>query len=205
MESERLVGFLERKESKMNPWEIMDVLEEKGALGKGHFRLSSGLHSDVYIQCAKVLQYPHLAESLADAIAAHFKEDPVDLVASPAMGAVILGYLVALSLGKRMIFAERVNDKLVFRRGLRVSKGEKVLLVEDVITTGSSIRELMELVRKEGGEILGVGALIERGEGIDLEVKKNTLVQVKAEVWRPEECPLCSQGLPLEVPGSRGI
>ncbi|MEJ5185530.1 MAG: orotate phosphoribosyltransferase [Candidatus Geothermincolales bacterium] len=189
----------------MNPWEVMDILQERGAVEKGHFGLSSGLHSDTYVQCAKVLQYPHLAESLADAIASSFRDEPLDLVASPAMGAVILGYMVALSLGKRMIFAERVNDRLTFRRGLKVQKGEKVLLVEDVITTGSSLRELMELVKGEGGEVLGIGALIERGEGEDFGVKKRTLVQLKADVWKPEECPLCARGLPLEVPGSRGL
>jgi orotate phosphoribosyltransferase len=189
----------------MNPWEVMDILRERGAVEKGHFRLSSGLHSDTYVQCAKVLQYPHLAESLADAIASAFRDDPVDLVASPALGAVILGYMVALSLGKRMIFAERVNDRLTFRRGLRVEKGERVLLVEDVITTGGSLKEMMELVNGKGGEVWGIGALIERGEGEDFGVKKKTLVQLKAKVWRPEECPLCAQGQPLEVPGSRGL
>lgn len=187
----------------MNKGEIVEIFEREKAIQKGHFLLSSGLHSDTYVQCARVLQHPHLAESLADEIARGFDEERVDLVISPALGGVIIGYMVALALGKSMVFAERADDRLCLRRGLEMKKGERALVVEDVITTGGSIRELMELVEGEGAVVAGVGALIERGEDRDFGTGKRVLHRIEAETWNAEECPLCRKGVKMVIPGSR--
>lgn len=187
----------------MNPWEVMEIFQREGAVEKGHFLLSSGLHSDTYVQCAKVLQYPHLSESLANELSKGFDSDTIDLVISPALGGIIIGYMVALSLGKRMIFAERVEDRLQLRRGQVLKEGERALVVEDVITTGGSVNEVIELVRSHGGEAAGVAALIERGEDRDFGVPKKVLLRIGASAWEPAACPLCKEGLELEIPGSR--
>jgi len=181
----------------------MEILEREGALRKGHFLLSSGLHSDTYVQCAMVLQYPHLAESMADELARGFQESEVDLIISPALGGIIIGYMVAMALKKRMIFSERTEGRLSLRRGQVIGEGERALIVEDVITTGGSVRELMDLVRECGGQVAGLAALIERGESRDFGVPKKVLVGLEAPVWDPADCPLCREGLELEAPGSR--
>lgn len=187
----------------MNPAEVMEIFEREGAVQKGHFLLTSGLHSDTYVQCAKVLQYPHLAESLAGALAKEFGSEEIDLVVSPALGGIIIGYMVALALARRMVFAERKEGKLVLRRGQSIPTGARVLVVEDVITTGGSVKEVMELVREAGAEVRGVGALIERGGDRDFGVPKKVLLQLEARAWDPAECPLCREGLEVETPGSR--
>lgn len=189
----------------MNQWEILEILEREGAVQKGHFLLSSGLHSDTYVQCARVLQFPHLAESLADELARGFAGIPVDLVISPALGGIIIGYMVAMALRKRMIFAERVDGRLTLRRGQVLERGERVLIVEDVVTTGGSVQEIMRLVEAHGGEPAGLGAIIERGEGRDFGIPKRILLRLEAPVWEPGECPLCRRGVELEAPGSRHL
>ncbi len=188
----------------MNRWEVLEILEREEAVRKGHFRLASGLHSDTYVQCAMVLQHPHLAESLAGEIAAGFKGEEVDLVLSPALGGVIIGYMVAMALSRRMLFAERVEGQMALRRGQRIEKGEKVLIVEDVMTTGGSVRELAQLVTALGAEMAGVGALISRGEGAAMDVRRHALVRLEAAAWEEEACPLCRKGMRLEIPGSGG-
>ena len=187
----------------MNQWEIEEIFEREKAIEKGHFQLSSGLHSDTYVQCARVLQHPHLSESLADEIAKGLDGELVDVVISPALGGIIIGYMVGLALGKRMLFAERVGEQLVLRRSQELHEGERALVVEDVITTGGSVRELMELVTKSGAVLAGVGALIERGEDRDFEVPKNILLRIDASAWDPSQCPLCRKEVKLEIPGSR--
>ncbi len=187
----------------MNQWEVLEILEREGAVQKGHFLLSSGLHSDTYVQCAKVLQYPHLAESLADELAREFRDLEVDVVVSPALGGIIIGYMVGLAMRKRMIFAERVNGRLVFRRGQALTEGERALIVEDVITTGGSVQELMKLVEEKGGQPVGLGAIIERGEDRDFGIPKRVLLRLEAPIWEPQQCPLCRRGFELEIPGSR--
>ncbi|NPV59575.1 MAG: orotate phosphoribosyltransferase [Actinobacteria bacterium] len=187
----------------MNPAEVMEIFEREGAVQKGHFLLTSGLHSDTYVQCAKVLQYPHLAESLAGALAKGFEGADIDLIASPALGGIIIGYMVALSMGKRMVFAERKEGRLTLRRGQTIHGGARVLVVEDVITTGGSVNEVMELVREAGGEACGLAALIERGGDRDFGVPKKVLLKLEANAWDPAECPLCRDGVELETPGSR--
>lgn len=182
---------------------IQQIFEEKKALLRGHFLLSSGLHSDLYFQCALVLQYPDVADRFGRFLAQRFSEK-IDVVLSPALGGVVLGQAVALDLGVRAIFAERESGKMTLRRGFQISKGEKVLCVEDVLTTGGSVRETVELAKALGGEVVGVGALVERAQlPIDFGVRKETLLSLPLKVYKPEECPLCQQGLPLVKPGSR--
>lgn len=187
----------------MNQWEVLEIFEREGAVQKGHFLLSSGLHSDTYVQCARVLQHPHLAESLADELAKGFEQYDVDLVVSPALGGIIIGYMVAMALRKRMVFAERTGEEMALRRGLSIDAGERALIVEDVITTGGSVKELMEMVESAGGRVEGLGALIERGKERSFEVPKKVLFRLKASVWEPQDCTLCGEGVRLEAPGSR--
>jgi orotate phosphoribosyltransferase len=187
----------------MNQWEVLEILEREGAVRKGHFLLTSGLHSDTYVQCAMVLQHPHLAESLAGEIAKAFREQEVDVVISPALGGIIIGYMVAMTLRKSMLFAERSEGMLRLRRGQSVSPGERALIVEDVITTGGSVGELIGVVEDAGAKVVGVAALIERGEGRDFGVSRKVLLELEASAWEEGSCPLCREGVKLEAPGSR--
>jgi len=187
----------------MNQWEVLEIFEKEGAVRKGHFLLSSGLHSDTYVQCAMVLQHPHLAESMADELAKAFDPEAVDLVISPAMGGIIIGYMVAKALRKRMLFAERVQGDLCLRRGQSIASGERALIVEDVITTGGSVRELMDLVVAAEARTAGLGALIERGGDADFGVAKGVLLKLEVSAWEEESCPLCGEGVKLEAPGSK--
>ena len=187
----------------MNQWEVLEIFEKEGAVQQGHFLLASGLHSDTYVQCARVLQHPHLAESLADELAGRFAGEEVDVVVSPALGGIIIAYMVAMAMRKRMLFAERVEDVFALRRGQFLSAGERALIVEDVITTGGSVRELITLVQEGGANVAGLGALIERGEERDFGVAKNVLVRLETSAWDADQCPLCREGVKLEAPGSR--
>jgi len=187
----------------LNQAEYMAIFEREGAVEKGHFLLSSGLHSDTYIQCVRVLQYPHLAERLADELAKGFDQEKVDVVLSPALGGIIIGYMVAMAMGKRMVYAERTGDQLLLRRGQALQRGERVLLVEDVITTGGSLRELIELAGRDGAMISGIGALIERGGLRDFGLAKKVLLPIDVMAWEADNCPLCREGAALQAPGSR--
>ena len=191
----------------MNPTEIMQVLEQKGAVLHGHFVLSSGRHSDLFVQKFRVLEHPRLAERFGESIAEQF-DSRFDLVACPAVGAVVLGFTTALAGGARMIFAERAGGAMAFRRGFEVGPHERVLVVEDVVTTGGSAREVVDLVRSGGGTVVGVGALIDRSEASDppdLTVPLKALLRVPATSWAPPECPLCARGEPVTDPGSRRL
>ncbi len=187
----------------MNQWEVLEIFEREGAVQKGHFLLASGLHSDTYVQCARVLQHPHLAESLANELARGFASEEVDVVVSPALGGIIIGYMVAMAMRKRMLFAERVEDTLELRRGQCMDDGDRALVVEDVITTGGSVQELMALVKEKGADVAGLGALIERGKDREFKVTKNVLLRLETSAWEAEQCPLCREGVKLEAPGSR--
>ena len=190
----------------MNPTEIMQVLERKGAVLNGHFVLSSGRHSDVFVQKFRVLEQPRLAQRFGESIADLFGD--FDLVACPAVGAVVLGFTTALAGGARMIFAERSGGGMEFRRGFAIDPHERVLVVEDVVTTGGSAREVVDLARAAGGAVVGVGALIDRSDPDDppdLTVPLRALLKVPATSWPPEECPLCARGEPLTDPGSRRL
>jgi orotate phosphoribosyltransferase len=189
----------------MRPDQILRTLEDVGAIRKGHFELSSGRHSDTYIQCALVLQFPKHAEELGRALAAEFHDLRVDCVASPALGGVVLGHEVARALGVRAIFVERdATGRMTLRRGFELGLGERVLVVEDVWTTGGSTRETIGVIEEEGGDVVAVGALINRSGGpLDLPVRAEALLEISVQSYEPEECPLCRAGGAAVRPGSR--
>jgi len=181
----------------------LQTFRETRAYLKGHFRLSSGLHSGEYLQSALVLQHPDLAEKLGRELAQTMPKGQV--VVSPALGGLIIGHEVARAMGARFLFTERdPSGKTTLRRGFVLTPGETAVVVEDVVTTGGSTREVMELLRAGGVQVLGVGSIIDRSGGrVDLGVPRVALATLDAVSWVPEECPLCQQGLPVEKPGSR--
>lgn len=188
----------------MTERETLDLYEKTGALMRGHFRLTSGLHSDVYLQSALVLQYPEHAAALGAALAAPFRDTAAATVLAPAIGGILVAHEVARALGARCLFAERENGAMTLRRGFALSAGERCLVVEDVITTGGSTREVVECVERAGGVVVGVGSLIDRSGGAArFAVKRVALATVQAETWKPEACPLCTAGSPAIKPGSR--
>ncbi|KUK31773.1 MAG: Orotate phosphoribosyltransferase [Thermoanaerobacterales bacterium 50_218] len=184
--------------------ELLEIFRNSGALLEGHFLLSSGLHSDRYIQCALVLQYPDLAAKLGAELARWFQDLPVDVVIGPALGGILVAYEVARALNVRAIFAEREDGVMTLRRGFSVNPGERVLVVEDVVTTGGSTREVIEVVQKAGAQLIGVGALVDRHTGtLDFGVPFHSLLRLEIATYSPESCPLCEKGKPLVKPGSR--
>lgn len=183
--------------------DTMQAFRETGAYLKGHFRLTSGLHSNEYLQSALVLQHPEIAERLGREMASLLSK--AEVVASPAIGGLIIGHEVARSLGARFIFTERdASGKMVLRRGFSIRPGEQAVVVEDVITTGGSTREVIELLTAAGARVIGAGSIIDRSGGrADLGVPRVALATLDVVSWQPEECPLCKQGVPVEKPGSR--
>ncbi|MFZ5899085.1 MAG: orotate phosphoribosyltransferase [Bacillota bacterium] len=190
---------------KLSEDEIKGILESSGALLSGHFLLTSGRHSGQYIQCAQVLKYPRHCETLGRAIAAPFAGEDIDLVIGPALGGVIIAYEVARVLDTQCLFTERENGKMTLRRGFRVKPGDRVLVVEDVVTTGGSVMEVMDVVRGCGGEVAGVGVIVDRSGGkVDFGVRKHALLTLDIATYTPEKCPLCIAGeAPPIKPGSR--
>ena len=184
------------------PPEARALLERTGALLTGHFLLSSGRHSDVYVQKARVLERPRETMPLALAIASWY--EGVDVVVAPAVGAIALGFAVALAAGARSVFAEREDGVMALRRGFELAAGERALVVEDVVTTGASAREVWELVGRAGADRLGVAALIDRTTA-DPGFPMRAVVRVEAASWEPVECPLCERGVPMTSPGSRHL
>jgi orotate phosphoribosyltransferase len=184
----------------MTPEEARKILEQTAAVLKGHFRLTSGLHSDIYVQKARVLEHPRFAMALAREIASWYPR--IDVVVSPAVGAIALGFGVALEAEARSIFTERDEGRMRLRRGFRIDSGEHALVVEDVITTGGSAAEVFELVQESGAEPLGVAALIDRSTG-RLSFPHRAVLRVEAASWEAARCPLCKEGMPLDSPGSR--
>ena len=184
--------------------DVLTVFEQTGAYLKGHFRLTSGLHSDEYLQCALVLQHPAIAEQFGRDLAAQL--GPADVVISPAIGGLIIGHEVARALGARFIFTERDAGKMALRRGFSLEAGQRVVVVEDVITTGGSTREVIDVARAAGAEVTRAGSIIDRSGGAaDLGVPRIALATLQVRTWKPEECPLCQQGLPVVKPGSRAV
>ena len=184
--------------------EILEIFRQHAAVLEGHFILSSGLHSDRYIQCALVLQHPRVAEQLCSELAAKLRRLGATVVAAPALGGVIVSHEVARALGLRALFTERQEGVMTLRRGFSLAAGEPTLVVEDVITTGGSTRETMAAVEQAGGKVVGVGALIDRGGGkADLGVPQAALVTLSVQNYDPANCPLCKSGLPAIKPGSR--
>lgn len=188
---------------------VLELFQESGAYLKGHFRLTSGLHSPEYLQCALVLQHPRHAETLGKVLGESISELPgaekIDTVVSPAMGGLIIGHEVARALGARHIFTERdAERKMTLRRGFTVQPGEKIVVIEDVITTGGSSAEVVELLRAAGAEVVAAGSIIDRSGGhASLGVPRVALATMNVVSWEPDACPLCAQGLPVVKPGSR--
>jgi orotate phosphoribosyltransferase len=184
--------------------QTLELYEKTGALMRGHFRLTSGLHSDVYLQSALVLQYPEHAAALGTALAETFRPDGVQTVLAPAIGGILVAHEVARALGVRALFSEREGGVMRLRRGFALATGERCLVVEDVITTGGSTREVVQCVGDLGGVVVGVGSLIDRSGGAAaFTVKRVALATVTATTWAPEGCPLCKTGSQAIKPGSR--
>ncbi len=184
--------------------QIIDILKEAGAFLEGHFLLTSGRHSDKYVQCARVFLDAKYSEPICKEIADHFRDDDVDIVIGPAMGAVQLAYEVGRQLGCRNFFTEREEGKMTLRRGFAVEPGDRVLVVEDVVTTGGSAKEVVEIVKASGGIVVGVGSVIDRTGGkMDFGVPFRPALSMEVVSWAADECPLCKEGLPYVKPGSR--
>jgi orotate phosphoribosyltransferase len=183
---------------------VLELFRTSGALLEGHFRLSSGLHSDRYLQSALVLQHPELASRLGEALAARTRHLEPTVVLSPALGGIVIGYEVARALGVRALFAERQEGALTLRRGFSLADTDRVLVVEDVITTGGSTRETMEVARAAGAHVLGAAAIVDRGhDPARLHLPVQALLQLDVPAYHSESCPLCAKGVPLVKPGSR--
>ncbi|NPV27703.1 MAG: orotate phosphoribosyltransferase [Firmicutes bacterium] len=186
--------------------EALAMFKEDQALLEGHFRLTSGRHSDRYMQCALVLQHPDHTARLGEELARRFRGQRIDLVIGPAMGGIIVAYEVARALGVRALFTERENGVMSLRRGFTIKPGEKVLVVEDVVTTGGSVQEVIEVVKGQGGEVVGVGVLVDRSNGqVKFGVQQEAVLTLDVVSWPAEECPLCKEGLPVVKPGSRQV
>ncbi|MGI6469486.1 MAG: orotate phosphoribosyltransferase [Syntrophomonadaceae bacterium] len=185
--------------------QALQIFTQAGALLEGHFRLTSGRHSNQYMQCAQVLKYPAFTEELARHLAEVFKDDGVEVVIGPAMGGIVVAYEVARQLGVTGMFTERENGQMALRRGFSIEPGQRVLVVEDVVTTGGSVKEVMEVVEQLGGQVAGVGVLVDRSNGaVDFGVKQAAVLSLDINSWEAEACPLCREGkLPLVKPGSR--
>ncbi len=186
--------------------EIIHIFEKTGALKKGHFKLTSGLHSSTYFQCALVLQYPEYCSLIAGKIADKFRDHKVDVVISPAIGGIVIGQEVGRQLGVRTIFSEREQGEMKLRRGFELKPGERVLICEDVVTTGGSVFEVLEIVKKYRAEIAGVGFIVDRSGGqVKFSENRFSLVELSVESFQPEECPLCKENIPVNKPGSREV
>jgi orotate phosphoribosyltransferase len=192
----------------MNNDEILQLFKDRGALLNGHFKLTSGLHSDSYLQCALLLQYGCDGDRLGAELSRRFKkyatEKPITAVVAPAMGGILLSYVIARGLGARSLFAERVDGKFELRRGFVLAPGENVIVAEDVLTTGGSVREIVQLVESQGANVVGIGALADRSAGnVQFSAPKEALLTIPLVTYSPDSCLLCQQNIPLVKPGSR--
>ena len=186
--------------------ELLDLFRKSGALLEGHFRLTSGLHSPGYLQCALVLQHPESAQRLGAAIAAQVRELRPSVVLSPALGGIVIGHEVGRALGARAIFAERQDGDLTLRRGFMIAETDRVLVVEDVLTTGGSTRETMQVATAAGGRVVAAGSIVDRSNGAaKFDVPYVGLLQMNLPTYEPDQCPLCAQGMPVVKPGSRPV
>jgi orotate phosphoribosyltransferase len=185
--------------------DVIDLFRESGALLEGHFRLSSGLHSAGYLQCALVLQHPRHAEALGQALAEKLKPLGATVVLSPAIGGLIIGHEVGRALGVRAVFAERQNSQMTLRRGFTLAAADRVVVIEDVVTTGLSTRETIAVAQAAGATVVGAGAIIDRSGGSsDVGVPMSSLVTLSLPTYEEAACPLCQNAVPIHKPGSRG-
>jgi len=190
----------------MTDEQILQALHDSEAIRTGHFVLTSGRHSGTYVQCARVLEDPQLTTSLAETAVERLPEGlDIDLVAAPAVGGLIIGFAVAKALGVKFIFSERESGAMVFRRAFAVPAGARVLVVEDVVTTGGSVGEVVELVESAGGQVVGVVSLIDRGGNKKFDKPFWPLLTLEVESWGPDECGLCADDVPVYSPGSRRL
>ena len=188
----------------MNSEEVINDFKAAGALLEGHFQLTSGLHSDTYLQCARVLQFPEKAEAFGKAIAENFKHQGITLVAAPAIGGIVIGHEVARALGTRFIWTERESGTMILRRGFEVKPGEKTIVVEDVITTGGSTRETIEALIRAGAEVVGAASIIDRSSGqADVGLPRFALATLNVQSVQSSECDACRRGEAAVKPGSR--
>lgn len=188
----------------MNAEQVIEQFRKTGALLEGHFQLTSGLHSTVYLQCALVLQFPEFAEAFGRAIAERYRKEGIQLVASPAIGGIVIGHEVARALGARFVWTERESGVMTLRRGFSVSPGEKTLVVEDVITTGGSTRETIEALKQAGADVVAAASIIDRSGGsVDVSVPRTALATLKVLSVDPADCDACELGEPVVKPGSR--
>jgi orotate phosphoribosyltransferase len=183
--------------------EILTLFKSTGALLEGHFQLTSGLHSTQYVQCARVLQYPVYAEKLCRMIVSTFAGNSIDVVIAPALGGIVVGQEVGRQLGVRTLFTERSNATMQLRRGFEIVAGEHVLVCEDVVTTGGSVQEVIEIVERSGAHVVGVGAIVDRSGGGTKLPNLHAAITMEVETYAPSVCPLCRRGFPIEKPGSR--
>ncbi len=184
--------------------EVLQIFTEAKALLNGHFRLTSGRHSNQYMQCAQVLKFPKAAEKLCSDLAEKFQGEKIDLVVGPAMGGIIVSYEVARALGVPSIFCEREQGEMKLRRGFTFEPGTNILVVEDVVTTGGSVKEVINVIRELGGNIVGVGVLVDRSNGkTDFGVPLQAELSMDIQSWEADDCPLCKEGIPVVKPGSR--
>ena len=190
----------------MNSEEYIKIFKDSGALLDGHFILTSGRHSSSYFQCAKLLQYPKYLELFSKNIADHFKENEIDLVVSPAIGGIVLGTEVGRLLRKRTVFAERVDGEMKLRRGFEIKTNEKILIVEDVITTGGSVKEVMSLVQSFAADIIGVGVIVDRSSGsVVLHENQLSLASLEVKSYDSSDIPSELARIPVQKPGSRSL
>lgn len=186
----------------MNEQKVLEIFRQAGALLEGHFLLTSGLHSGIYWEKFKVLQYPEFTSTLCGMIADHYRNEKIDVVAGPTTGGIILAFETARNLGTRSIFAEKDSDGRSFRRGFFINPGERVLIVDDILTTGGSVIEVIEAVNKLNGDIRGIGILVDRSDRkIDLGAPLFSCLRSETQTYQPEQCPLCRRDLPLVRPG----
>jgi orotate phosphoribosyltransferase len=188
----------------MTETEVLDLFRQSGALLEGHFRLSSGLHSDRYLQSALVLQHPDFAEQLGRALAARLEHLQPTAILSPALGGIVIGQEVGRAMQLRALFAERQDGTLMLRRGFTLSPGDRVVVVEDVITTGGSTRETIAVAEAAGATVLGAAAIVDRGSNpARINLPLQALVRMEVPAYPPESCPMCAKGMPVVKPGSR--
>lgn len=184
--------------------EILDIFKEVGALMEGHFLLSSGKHSNRYVQCAKLLQYPDKAEKVLAVAVDKIKDLGVDLVVGPAMGGVVVSYEIGRQLGVPAIFTEREEGVMTLRRGFEVKEGQKVIIAEDVVTTGKSSMETIKVIEDLGGEVVGIASLVDR-KSSNIDYPIYSCIELNIESFDKEDCPLCKEGKDIVKPGSRKI
>ncbi|MBP2667114.1 MAG: pyrE [Firmicutes bacterium] len=188
----------------MQEAEVKELLVKHGAILEGHFLLTSGLHSGMYVEKFQVLQYPKATEKLCEGFAELFKDEKIDVVIGPVTGGIILAHETAKHFGTRAIFSERDNGRMTLKRGFEIKPGERVLIVEDIVTTGGSVMEVIEVVKEWGGVVAGVAMLVDRSGGkVDFGFPAKALLTLNIKTYAPDECPLCKQGVPLTKRGSR--